>query len=982
MVFQALQAACSQNTDFIKQAEEKLTQWETEPGFHRTLLNIFLNISLDVNVRWMAAVYFKNGVNKYWRVNAKNEIAREEKAQIRSQLMSNFNEPVSQVAVQIAVLVGKIARFDCPREWPELLPALMEAVRTGPALQQHRSLLVLQQVIKSLSSKRMMADKKVFEEITKSIYFPVLNFWDAFTTSFFQSLQERAPPEDTLMFLEKATLSLRILKKLTIYGFYKPHNSENCMMFLESIFRRVKECLQCRYELRMSNQSDNLLSLLEKFILKQTKILNEFLEHHPLSFVLFVASALEFSFHYIFYTGTNMIFTQNNKNTFLNFCIQCINLMKNILSSTAYNADAQDMYLNESVPIAVNAKSEFFTKERLNFICEKLITQYFVLTESELDLWADDPEAYISDEGGESWKYALRPCAETFFTTLFTKFRSDMTAEVSKYIRKVQEITLTPESDLRDILLKDAIYNAAGISAFNLFDEVDFDAWFTNQLIQEASIKTDNFRIIRRRGIWLIGKWSGVKLLRDLRPKVYELCLDLLRQNENMAVRLEASKTLMATLDDFEFEPQSFLPYLEPSFSALFILLKEAKECETKMNILNTMSFVIDKMSDNISSQADNLIVYLPLLWKESTDHNMLRCAIISTLHQIVKALCEIPSNLAPFLYPVIAISTNVKESCHIYLIEEGLELWLAVLENSTVLCPELFNLSENLLPIIEISSENLRIVLNIMEAYVVLSPDVYLRRYGRNIVSTCAYLLSDLRPEGIVMILKLFETCLRADVAISLELLRPVLPRIFKEICDDKHYPMVMTMYLAVIARVLISSQAVFVEALQDVDVPNALERILDIWLLKMPLVSQTEKRKLLSLALASIITVDSPIVQMRFASILQDIAECLKDIMREDLDGVLTDALLYDEDTHTALIDDIDYKTHHSKRCRQLCMNDPVHRIVLVEYLQSQLRHIRTNVGEEKFKSLMLTIDTAILRNLSEFIDLYIEIPQTEYI
>lgn len=67
------------------------------------------------------------------------------------------------------------------------------------------------------------------------------------------------------------------------------------------------------------------------------------------------------------------------------------------------------------------------------------------------------------------------------------------------------------------------------------------------------------------------------------------------------------------------------------------------------------------------------------------------------------------------------------------------------------------------------------------MEAYVVLSPDVYLRRYGRNIVSTCAYLLSDLRPEGIVMILKLFETCLRADVAISLELLRPVLPRIFK---------------------------------------------------------------------------------------------------------------------------------------------------------------------------------------------------------
>lgn len=41
-----------------------------------------------------------------------------------------------------------------------------------------------------------------------------------------------------------------------------------------------------------------------------------------------------------------------------------------------------------------------------------------------------------------------------------------------KYIRKAQETTLTPDSDLKIILAKDAVYNAAGLSAFNLFDEV------------------------------------------------------------------------------------------------------------------------------------------------------------------------------------------------------------------------------------------------------------------------------------------------------------------------------------------------------------------------------------------------------------------------------------------------------------------------------------------------------------------------------
>lgn len=70
MVYQALQAASSQDTQQIKQAELKLAEWEIEPGFYTTLLQIFSNHNLDVNVRWMAAVYFKNGINKYWRKNA------------------------------------------------------------------------------------------------------------------------------------------------------------------------------------------------------------------------------------------------------------------------------------------------------------------------------------------------------------------------------------------------------------------------------------------------------------------------------------------------------------------------------------------------------------------------------------------------------------------------------------------------------------------------------------------------------------------------------------------------------------------------------------------------------------------------------------------------------------------------------------------------------------------------------------------------
>lgn len=139
------------------------------------------------------------------------------------------------------------------------------------------------------------------------------------------------------------------------------------------------------------------------------------------------------------------------------------------------------------------------------------------------------------------------------------------------------------------------------------------------------------------------------------------------------------------------------------------------------------MSVVVDKMGDKLSKDAESLCHYLPMLWNESQDHNMLRCAILSALvsvviiftaferiysHliffpyilfqlQIIVAISDIPVFLSSFLYPVIALSTNKEEPSHIYFLEDALELWLVVVQNSTTITPELLQLSSNLLPVI-----------------------------------------------------------------------------------------------------------------------------------------------------------------------------------------------------------------------------------------------------------------------------------------
>lgn len=333
------------------------------------------------------------------------------------------------------------------------------------------------------------------------------------------------------------------------------------------------------------------------------------------------------------------------------------------------------------------------------------------------------------------------------------------------------------------------------------------------------------------------------------------------------------NRTLMKAIDDFEFDQEVFLEYLDPSFRLLFALLQATKECDTKMNVLGIMSFIIERMSERIQTHADSLIQYLPRLWEESNDHNMLRCAIITTLVQIVKASGNMPPALAAFLYPVIGLSTNRAEPSHVYLLEEGLELWLVVVENSQTLTPELLQLSTNLLTIIESTSENLRTSLCIIQMYVLLNP-AFLYQHGKQLVRCCQGLLSDMRSEGIIMVMKLYEECLRCKPDVALELLRPIaLPAIFRKVVDNEDYPMVMTMYLAIVARLLIVDQAAFIAVLQQVAGEQQLQRqqqqqqqlsppadgcsaagsgmflelLLDVWIAKMPLVTQPEKRKLL---------------------------------------------------------------------------------------------------------------------------------------
>lgn len=973
-VIDVLQQAGSQDPIVLKPAEQTLKHWETQRGFYTALYNVFSNHSLAVNIRWMAVLYFKNGVDRYWRKNAPNAIAEDEKEFLRQRLISNFEEPINQVAVQLAVLIAKIARYDCPREWNVLIPTLLEVIRGQNSLARHRALLTMHHVVKALASKRLSGDVKLFQELTTSVITFILNIWNTYTESFLIMASSGAEANQIQEPLETALLLLKILRKLIVHGFSKPSQSQDAMLFLEVVFERIRACLEWRKTLASRGIH---MEMCDKFIIHLTKVLLDVLETHPLCYVELIPTSLEFSVFYCFTEAGQAL-------AFERFIIQCLHLIQNILTSHLYKpAKIIEETKNPLTLRAYQLRQEFFTPETSTEICSSLVTHYFLLTPADLKMWDTDPENFVIsesvDDGSEPCKYSLRGCTQFLFREIFHQFK-DVFAMILVDLMQRHHQPVDP-NNLHAILLKDAVYNAVGLAAFDLYDEVNFDQWFSTTLKDELKVKSNNYRIIRRRVCWLIGRWANVKLSAKLRPELYKLMVEALNPEEDLGVRLAASGALKQAMDDFQFNRDEFSPYLEPAFSLLFALLKEVNECDTKMRVLSVLTFMIDRIRGGIKQYMGALNSYFPVLWQQSEEHNMLRCAVVRTLVHLEKALGSESVILQPFVVDVVAISCDVNQEEHVYLVEHGLALWSALLENAPSPTPEIMDLLRNMTPLLESTTENLKLCLCILQAYVLLSPQEFFCQRGAVIIETLRSLLGDLRSEIIVVIMRLCETCLRVSPEQGAELTKPLLIKIFQNVYEDDgptRHPMVITMCLSIVARVLLCSKNIFVQIIselsrniegREVSEEALLGQIVYVWVNRMPLVTQHERRKLLALALCSFLGANSPqSVRQHFPHIISNIVETLNDITKYDDMGCPTDSLMINDQPSPSQYEDVDYETQHVQRRKKLVYSDPVHNLSLNDTLQTQFFTLRSAIGDEQFDQLIVILGPDIGEELKD--------------
>lgn len=240
----------------------------------------------------------------------------------------------------------------------------------------------------------------------------------------------------------------------------------------------------------------------------------------------------------------------------------------------------------------------------------------------------------------------------------------------------------------------------------------------------------------------------------------------------------------------------------------------------------------------------------------------------------------------------------------------------------------------------------NLKTCLFIMQAYILLCPELYLQKYGKELMQACQYLMKDIRTEGIVIICKLFIMMLKVQPQYSVELLHPVLVDIMGKLLSDSDYLSVKQIYLQVTARYLLANQQALSLILEEVQVENSLQKFLTIWFEAMPGVTHNEDKKLLAITICNLLTVPNDLILDNFSVMIVNVFETLCDIMKADpIEGGEFDSLILTEYSEiepncSDQIDDYDFfNSCHYLRYRAICLKDPVHILVLKDYLQSQV-------------------------------------------
>lgn len=876
-------------------------------------------------------------------------------------------------------------------DWPDVLTKLIRMLRTANETNQlhlRRGLLILLQVVKELASARLRRSQTSLQSITpemvfllSSVYTQKVSQW----LSFFTKIPggEQSPAIDAM---ENSLIAIKILRRFLIVGYEYPNHDQD----VQRIWQQSQQ--QFGQLLTMVNEEPTILTpsskeLAEKHLVQFAKLHVQMSSTHPAAFALLPNSIDLVRAYWGFvakygdsYGSETQDFSakalriddgaKQDRPIMEKLCLKGLTLlracMKMVFSPTQSFKYRTPEVKEEQQQAVAFLKSQLLTEQLIAEMASVIVTKFFVFRQVDLESWEEDEDEWeIREEGGgDTWEFEVRPCAEKLFMDLVINFKDLLVAPLLQYFQSVKG------SNGQSVVTKDAVYTAMGLSAAVIFQSFDFDAFLTSTLVNDVQQTGQGWKVLRRRIAILLSQWITVRISQTNRPLVYQIFQHLLKaedETNDHVVRITAARQFKAVVDDIEFQVESFLPYAPDILGRTMTLIQEVENTETKMVILETIRMIALRLETHISPYADQIVSLLPALWEASGEEHLLKQKILTIMSTLVTCMQGQSERYHSLILPLIQRAVEPGSEMQVYLMEEALDLWAQILaQTSAPASPEVLALVDCTFPLLELGSENLRIVLNIVNEYILLAPEAMLGDANRlRILSYMSSILGVTKRDLAGLVTSTVEDLIRAAEklggSIGVAQITKDLhesgytEKIFSGLLDaweahqttgpERRYPrlddVVETDYFTILARIALADPAVFANLLASMDngnFENIWKWLSEEWFRHFDSMANIGRQKLSCLALTRLLELPPsmiPIVLTKLQDFFAMWTSVISEMMagRDDVGG---DNLVWEEQVPW------EGETQEDKRKRKWKVLDPVHAVNAWEFVKGRLEGV----------------------------------------
>eukprot|EP00189_Rhodosorus_marinus_P011810 CAMPEP_0184745120 /NCGR_PEP_ID=MMETSP0315-20130426/7820_1 /TAXON_ID=101924 /ORGANISM="Rhodosorus marinus, Strain UTEX LB 2760" /LENGTH=992 /DNA_ID=CAMNT_0027217141 /DNA_START=113 /DNA_END=3091 /DNA_ORIENTATION=+ len=804
LMYDVLVQALSGSEDERVRAEEKILGLETRSGFYASLAEVgSAGSEVGADVKWLAVVCIKNAVPRSWRKRNNSALTEDERVFVRKTLLGMVGVSDQMLATQVSVVIGRIARLNCPEEWSDLIPTLMTVISTTATDEQKRiadhALETLQIILKEFSTRRLSKDRKTYEAMASELLGCLLPIWEMNVADIVTG------GSNWPRSLHTAKLVMKSIRQILAHALPSVDGNE----FAQRYFRRILE-LPDIFLRGAQGGSDEEMALSKL----AAKSVVEAQNRHPTGFREYLRPFLEV------YTSLLMKYDPGRSSEKAE-ALGCV-FVKNVAQCPTYRrpigSSGED---TEVTPAAAAGRivEDFFSTQTCVNLIQELIARIFVLTESELQSWADDPEGFIRDEEAADWNSdKLRPIAEALYVSLLSRHRDLLVGTVLGLTESVRE---------SELLLRDACYRAIGRGCYEFTTTLNFAVWFQGQLEPQlkAPISEDmRGKVAKARATWLIGQFVS-QIPRDMRVIIYGDLVPLLGDGGDLVIRLTTVGALNALVEDLDFDGSDYAPFFLDSITGIFQLSSATEETESLSLLLQFATNLIEKTEPEIiQPHLGSMAKELMILWDSGVtklsrsddlgSKNLIRSSIVSLLKKIIEVVGPTSvkdPDIVKLSYPVIYFGTLTEGGGGVYLTEDAMDLWLVLLHELEEYVEEMSNLFPNLVGILRQDFDNLKVALDIIVAYAVVGGAAFMRTHGQSVLDIFLAITGNVRDRGAVAASEAIEVLLQLFPLEASKLLVPVFSTMLDLLMAKKESTLVSKNHDNLIARVVVQDYDAF---------------------------------------------------------------------------------------------------------------------------------------------------------------------------